>query len=109
MKEYVEEYVNKKGEDGTIEVLSSDNRNLLSVAYKNVVGGHRSSWRIAFSVNQKDPKPETNEYLKSIESDLKKVCNEVLVSLYVLFVVLFVVVSHAWQTVHCTILLVLGV
>ena len=34
--------------------LQVEERNLLSVAYKNVVGARRSSWRIVSSVEQKD-------------------------------------------------------
>ena len=34
--------------------LSIDERNLLSVAYKNVVGTRRASWRIISSIEQKE-------------------------------------------------------
>jgi len=33
--------------------LSNEERNLLSVAYKNVVGARRSSWRVIHSIEQK--------------------------------------------------------
>lgn len=33
--------------------LSNEERNLLSVAYKNVVGGRRSAWRVISSIEQK--------------------------------------------------------
>lgn len=33
--------------------LSSEERNLLSVAYKNIVGAKRSSWRVISSIEQK--------------------------------------------------------
>lgn len=33
--------------------LSIDERNLLSVAYKNVIGARRASWRIVTSVKDK--------------------------------------------------------
>ena len=33
--------------------LSSEERNLLSVAYKNIVGARRSSWRVISSIEQK--------------------------------------------------------
>lgn len=32
--------------------LSNEERNLLSVAYKNVVGARRSSWRVISSIEQ---------------------------------------------------------
>ncbi len=38
--------------EGDIE-LSNEERNLLSVAYKNVVGARRSSWRVVSSIEQK--------------------------------------------------------
>nr|P68253.1 RecName: Full=14-3-3 protein gamma; AltName: Full=Protein kinase C inhibitor protein 1; Short=KCIP-1 [Ovis aries] len=41
------------------EPLSNEERNLLSVAYKNVVGARRSSWRVISSIEQK-----TSFYLK---------------------------------------------
>ena len=34
--------------------LSNEERNLLSVAYKNVVGARRSSWRVISSIEQKE-------------------------------------------------------
>lgn len=33
--------------------LTNEERNLLSVAYKNVVGSRRSSWRVISSIEQK--------------------------------------------------------
>eukprot|EP00794_Sanderia_malayensis_P016604 gene16604-18290_t len=64
-------------------VLSSEERNLLSVAYKNIVGARRSSWRVISSIEQK-PKEEENkvritkQYREKIEHELKKICDEVL-------------------------------
>lgn len=66
--------------------LSAERRNLLSVAYKNVVGSRRSSWRVVSSVEQKhatqDDKEKIElirEYRKKIEEELKSTCEEVLV------------------------------
>lgn len=61
--------------------LSCDERNLLSVAYKNVVGARRSSWRVVSSLEHKgDEKCTlTKEYREKIEKELNDICKEVLV------------------------------
>ena len=66
--------------------LSVEERNLLSVAFKNVVGARRSSWRIISSLEQKeefsgDKHSMVVEYRKKVESELKTICNRVLVRL----------------------------
>jgi len=60
--------------------LSNEERNLLSVAYKNVVGARRSSWRVISSIEQKstDNVGIASEYRKTVEAELKKICQEVL-------------------------------
>jgi len=63
--------------------LSNEERNLLSVAYKNVVGARRSSWRVVSSIEQKtegsDKKQAmAKEYREKIEKELKEICNDVL-------------------------------
>jgi 14-3-3 protein beta/theta/zeta len=62
------------------EPLSKEERNLLSVAYKNIVGAKRSSWRVISSIEQKatDKQERAKEYRKKIEAELYEVCNEVL-------------------------------
>ena len=63
--------------------LQEDERNLLSVAYKNVVGSRRSSWRVMSGIEQKTeegPKKEIAVRLRQdIEKELKEICDEVLV------------------------------
>ena len=64
--------------------LSNEERNLLSVAYKNVVGARRSAWRVISSIGQKtegsDKKLQmVNEYREKVESELRDICNDVLV------------------------------
>lgn len=64
--------------------LSNEERNLLSVAYKNVVGARRSSWRVISSIEQKTEGSEkkqqmAKEYREKIEKELKEICNDVLV------------------------------
>jgi len=59
--------------------LTADMRNLLSVAYKNVVGVKRSSWRMLNNDEQFDIKPEIlTNYKKQVESELETLCKEVL-------------------------------
>merc|ERR1711963_1348419 len=65
--------------------LTVEERNLLSVAYKNVIGARRASWRIVSSLEQKDEGkvPEekqniTREYRKQIETELNDICQDVL-------------------------------
>lgn len=64
--------------------LINEERNLLSVAYKNVVGARRSSWRVVSSIEQKaegneKKKAMAKEYREKIEKELKAICNDVLV------------------------------
>ncbi|KAI9591771.1 14-3-3 protein [Syncephalis fuscata] len=65
--------------------LTVEERNLLSVAYKNVIGARRASWRIVSSIEQKEEsKGNTNhvdkikEYRAKIESELQGICNDIL-------------------------------
>jgi len=63
--------------------LSNEERNLLSVAYKNVVGARRSAWRVVSSIEQKAEGSErkqtmAKEYREKIENELEKICKEVL-------------------------------
>uniref|UniRef100_A0A3B5LPW9 14-3-3 domain-containing protein n=1 Tax=Xiphophorus couchianus TaxID=32473 RepID=A0A3B5LPW9_9TELE len=63
--------------------LSNEERNLLSVAYKNVVGARRSSWRVISSIEQKtegnDKKQQmAREYREKIEAELQEICHDVL-------------------------------
>merc|ERR1712048_254577 len=65
--------------------LSTEERNLLSVAYKNAVGSRRAAWRIITSVEQKE-KTKGNEenakyakeYCAKVEAELDKICNTIL-------------------------------
>lgn len=66
------------------KTLTVDERNLLSVAYKNVVGARRSAWRIISSIEQKttgeEPKHElAKNYQEKIEEELQDICKDVLV------------------------------
>lgn len=63
--------------------LSNEERNLLSVAYKNVVGARRSSWRVISSIEQKTENNErkqsmAKEYRQKVGKELKEICSDVL-------------------------------
>lgn len=63
--------------------LSNEERNLLSVAYKNVVGARRSSWRVISSIEQKTEGNErkqcmAKEYREKVETELRDICKDVL-------------------------------
>ena len=75
--------------------LTNEERNLLSVAYKNVVGARRSSWRVISSIEQKTEGSErkqqmAKEYREKIEKELNDICGDVLVSLQ--FVLLLLII-----------------
>ncbi|VDN56872.1 unnamed protein product [Dracunculus medinensis] len=63
--------------------LTNEERNLLSVAYKNVVGARRSSWRVISSIEQKTEGSEkkqamAKEYREKVEKELRDICQDVL-------------------------------
>ena len=69
------------------EELSSEERNLLSVAYKNVVGARRSSWRVISSIEQRTEGSDhkqamVKEYREKIEKELEDICQDVLVMFF---------------------------
>jgi len=65
--------------------LSVEERNLLSVAYKNAVGSRRASWRIISSVEQKEGSKgnagnvtHCSEYRAKVETELQGICDTIL-------------------------------
>lgn len=65
--------------------LTVEERNLLSVAYKNVIGARRASWRIVTSIEQKEESKGNEsqvtlikEYRQKIEAELAKICEDIL-------------------------------
>ncbi|KAL6187773.1 hypothetical protein ACLB2K_039168 [Fragaria x ananassa] len=65
--------------------LTVEERNLLSVGYKNVIGARRASWRIMSSIEQKE-ESKGNEhnvkliksYRQKVEEELSKICSDIL-------------------------------
>eukprot|EP01127_Copromyxa_protea_P011881 TRINITY_DN303_c0_g1_i2.p1 TRINITY_DN303_c0_g1~~TRINITY_DN303_c0_g1_i2.p1 ORF type:complete len:250 (+),score=80.98 TRINITY_DN303_c0_g1_i2:87-752(+) len=65
--------------------LTVEERNLLSVAYKNVVGSRRASWRIISSIEQKEKSKDNaahvaqiRGYCEKVEKELEDICSDVL-------------------------------
>jgi len=82
---YEEMVENMKRVASSDQELTVEERNLLSVAYKNVIGARRASWRIVSSIEQKE-ESKGNEaqvtmikgYREKIESELAKICEDIL-------------------------------
>lgn len=60
---------------------TAEERNLLSVAYKNVIGTRRTAWRIVHAVSQKEENKvylkEMKEYQDKIEKELQQISDEI--------------------------------
>merc|ERR1719162_1799998 len=79
MADYMEEVGKSQDE------LAIEERNLLSVAYKNAVGSRRAAWRIISSVEQKEKSKGNEEqakfakeYCQKVEQELQKICDTIL-------------------------------
>jgi len=79
MVEYMKKVANAAPAD-----LSLEERNLLSVAYKNVVGARRASLRIIGSIESKEKEKGSDKatlvstYKSKVEDELNRICNDIL-------------------------------
>lgn len=79
------EFMEKVAKTVNSEELSVEERNLLSVAYKNVIGARRASWRIISSIEQKEESRGNEDHVKmikeyrgNVEVELSKICDGIL-------------------------------
>jgi 14-3-3 protein epsilon len=80
MIEFLEELLKARDKD-----LNSDERNLLSIAYKNAVSTRRTALRTIMAYELKEKKKENSaflpyiqEYRKKVEDELTRMCNNVI-------------------------------
>ena len=83
MTEFLEDMLKGRDKD-----LNSDERNLLSIAYKNSLTSRRTALRTVIAYETKEKKKDNSpflsyiqEYRKKIEDELTKMCNNVLVTI----------------------------
>lgn len=80
MVEYTTDFAKVGGQE-----LSLEERNILSVAFKNVVGTRRAAWRVLSSIEKKENNKgntsnveKVKNYKVLIEEELTKICRDIL-------------------------------
>lgn len=79
----MKDFMKKVVTNSTAEGLNQEERNLLSVAFKNVVGARRASWRVLDSIARKEEPDNARfkyvkEYKENVETELTDICNDIL-------------------------------
>ncbi|KAJ1895341.1 radiation sensitive protein rad24, partial [Kickxella alabastrina] len=82
---YDEMVENMKSVAAEDQELTVEERNLLSVAYKNVIGARRASWRIISSIEQKETAKDNKHHVEIVssqrqvvEKELSDICGDIL-------------------------------
>jgi 14-3-3 protein epsilon len=61
---------------------TGEERNLLSVSYKNIIGARRASWRTLSSLEEKEEAEKNlktlQEYKQKVEEEVARISNEIL-------------------------------
>ncbi|CAI0451113.1 unnamed protein product [Linum tenue] len=70
------EFMEKVAKTVDVEELTVEERNLLSVAYKNVIGARRASWRIISSIEQKEESRGNEDHVSIIKDYRSKIETE---------------------------------
>lgn len=80
MVEYASDFAKAGGEE-----LNLEERNILSVAFKNVVGTRRAAWRVLSSIEKKENNKgnaqnvdKVKYYKRQIEEELTRICQDIL-------------------------------
>ena len=80
MIDFVRHFISKCSSEFT-----DDERNILSVAFKNVVGNRRTAWRVLNSIETKESRRGNEEnksraaaYKEKVEGELRSFCREIL-------------------------------
>jgi len=78
----MKEYMSLVAQDKSDSSLSIEERNLLSVAFKNVIGSRRASWRVIQSITDSETESERKDILKEyrvvIETEIEDICGQIL-------------------------------
>ena len=84
MVDFMTEVANICASEGKAkDVMTLEERNLLSVAYKNVIGARRAAWRVICSLEKKEtgekfPAELLNNYKHDVEVELEDTCKKIL-------------------------------